>query len=166
MIATTSRTSPVAFAPPPDLRRLAARAASHTVGTFVRKADADRAFALAVSDQARGKRVRPDGGTIVLSDYAQRWLESRLARSGAPLRPRVRELYEGQLRLHILPTLGAVPLGRLSPAVVRRWYASLVADGPGGSTTAKCYRLLRAILNTEVNVQPSQARTARRAEVP
>lgn len=121
-----------------------------SLGTFARKADADRAFALAVSDQARGKWVRPDSGTVLLSDYAQRWLESRLGRSGAPLRPRVRELYEGQLRLHIVPTLGAVPLGRLSPAVVRRWYASLIADGPGSSTTAKCYRLLRAILNTAV----------------
>ena len=75
---------------------------------------------------------------------------ARLTSRGEPLRPRVRELYEGYLRLHILPTLGRVPLGRLSTATVRRWYAALLADGPGPSTVAKCYRLLRAILNTAV----------------
>lgn len=35
--------------------------------------------------------------------------------------------------------------------MVRSWYAGLLADGPGASTTAKCYRLLRAILNTAVD---------------
>ena len=62
----------------------------------------------------------------------------------------MRELYEGQLRLHLLPTFGHVKLGRIGPAMVRSWYAGLLADGPGASTTAKCYRLLRAILNTAV----------------
>jgi integrase len=62
----------------------------------------------------------------------------------------VRELYEGYLRLHILPTLGTVPLARLTTATVRRWHAELLAEGPGPSTVAKCYRLLRAILNTAV----------------
>jgi integrase len=77
-------------------------------------------------------------------------LAARLGRGGAPLRPRVRELYEGQLRLHILPTLGTVPLDRLQPATIRKWYGALLEDGPGASTTAKCYRLLHAILNTAV----------------
>lgn len=34
---------------------------------------------------------------------------------------------------------------------MRTWYASLVEHGPGASTAAKCYRLLRAILNTAVH---------------
>lgn len=54
------------------------------------------------------------------------------------------------MRLHILPSLGRVPVGRLRPATVRTWYAALVDRGPGASTAAKCYRLLRAILNTAV----------------
>lgn len=76
-------------------------------------------------------------------------------RAGSPLvgnrsDPRVVELYECQLRLHILPVLGAVPMGKLTTARVRSWHADLVAHGPGPSTAAKCYRLLRAILNTAV----------------
>jgi len=88
--------------------------------------------------------------SILLEDYAREWLATRLGRGGEPLRPRVRELYESELRLHILPELGPVPIGRLDAATVRSWYADLVRDGPGPSTVAKCYRLLRAILNTAV----------------
>jgi len=121
-----------------------------SLGTFVTKADAEQALAKAIADQGRGRWVRPDAGTVLLEDYARQWLASRLGRSGAPLRPRVRELYEGELRLHILPSLGRVPVGRLRPATVRTWYAALVDRGPGASTAAKCYRLLRAILNTAV----------------
>ena len=116
-----------------------------SLGTFPSKADAEHSLATAVADQGRGRWVR------LLEDYAWQWLASRLGRSGAPLRPRVRELYEGELRLHILPTLGRIPLSRLRPTTVRTWYASLVGRGPGASTAAKCYRLLRAILNTAVD---------------
>jgi integrase len=121
-----------------------------SLGTFVSKADAEQALAKAIADQGRGLWVRPDAGTVLLEDYARQWLACRLGRSGAPLRPRVRELYEGELRLHILPSLGHVPVGRLRPATVRTWYGALVERGPGASTAAKCYRLLRAILNTAV----------------
>ena len=88
--------------------------------------------------------------STLLEDYARVWVDTRLSRGGEPLRPRVRELYESELRLHILPELGKIPIGRLRPASIRSWYADLVRNGPGASTVAKCYRLLRAILNTAV----------------
>jgi integrase len=121
-----------------------------SLGTFGSKADAEQALAKAVADQIRGRWVRPYAGGVLLADFARQWVASRLGRTGAPLRPRVRELYEGQLRLHILPTLGGVPVGRLRPATIRTWYAALVERGPGASTAAKCYRLVHAILNTAV----------------
>jgi len=63
----------------------------------------------------------------------------------------VRDLYATELRLHILPVLGATRLARLTTAKVRAWYADLRGpDGPGASTAAKCYRLLRSILTTAV----------------
>jgi integrase len=73
-----------------------------------------------------------------------------LTSRGEPLRPRVRELYEGYLRNHINPTLGNVELGKLSTAKIRRWHSDLLSGGLGPSTTAKCYRLLHAILNTAI----------------
>lgn len=114
------------------------------LGTFGTKADADRAAALAMADQTRGAWVDPDRGRRTVADYAWAWLAER-----PKLRPRTRELYEGLLRLHVLPTLGSVELRKLSPAVVRRWYSGLVKVGkPGPSTVAKSYRLLHTILAT------------------
>ena len=121
-----------------------------SVGTFATKSEADRAYAKVVTDQDRGAWVRPSEGRTTLGEYAPNWLETRLTSRGEPLRPRVRELYECQLRRHILPVLGPVPLGKLTTARVRSWHADLLANGPGASTSAKCYRLLRAILTTAV----------------
>ena len=121
-----------------------------SLGTYAVKADAEKAFARALTEQARGTWVSPDAGKATLAAYSTHWLESRLTKGGSGLRPRVRELYEGQLRLHILPKLGDLALGQLRTATVRSWYTAMVKSGPGASTTAKCYRLLRAILNTAV----------------
>ena len=118
-------------------------------GTFTTRADAERALAAAVSAQDRGTFVSAQR-TITLTDYSVQWLATRLTSNGTRLRPRVRELYEGQLRLHILPTLGPAPLAKLRATTVRSWHSGLVDNGPGASTAAKCYRLLRAILNTAV----------------
>jgi integrase len=121
-----------------------------SVGTYRTKGDAEQEYAKALTDQGRGAWVPPDRGRVTLREYAPRWLAARLTVRGEPLRPRVIELYESELRLHILPVLGDVPLGLLSKATVRSWHADLLAKGPGASTTAKCYRLLRAMLNTAV----------------
>jgi integrase len=90
--------------------------------------------------------MNPDAGKVTLREYATRWLDQR-----ADLRPRTVELYEGELRLHILPPLGDIELAKLTFAKVRGWNAAMLKAGkPGKSTVAKCYRLLHAIMNTAV----------------
>jgi len=121
-----------------------------SLGSFKTKAEAERAFSAAVTDQQKGAWMAPEKGRVTLDDYAWQWLDTRLTPRGERLRPKTRELYEGFLRLHILPTLGPVPLGRLTTAGIRRWHADLLADGPGAPSAAKCYRLLRTILTTAV----------------
>jgi integrase len=60
-------------------------------------------------------------------------------------------LYLGLLNLHILPDLGQVELAKLSPSQIRAWNAGLRGPrGPGDSTAAKAYRLLRAMMRTAV----------------
>ncbi len=114
------------------------------LGTFATRADADRALALAVADQTRGAWVDPARGRLLVRDYAQTWLADR-----PQLRPRTRELYDGLLRLHIIPSLGSVELRKLSPSAVRGWHSALLRAGqPGPPTVAKAYRLLHAILAT------------------
>jgi hypothetical protein len=97
-------------------------------------------------DLDRGAWIDPDAGSISLADFATAWLAERPG-----LRARTRELYESELRLHILPVLGDVPLRQMSSARVRSWHAEMSKRGkPGPPTVAKCYRLLRAILTTAV----------------
>lgn len=114
--------------------------------TFRTKRDAEAFLAGVRADVERGAWVNPGAGRITLAEYAWRWLEQR-----PDLRPRTRELYEGELRLHILPALGEVELSALSTARVRAWHAELInASHTGRTTVAKCYRLLRTILGTAV----------------
>src|SRR5262245_11651906 len=82
-----------------------------SLGTFPTKRTADAAYARSITEQADGKPTTPTPATSpTLADYAPRWIDSRLTNRGEPLRPRVRDLYATQLRLHILPALGHTKL--------------------------------------------------------
>lgn len=129
-----------------DGRRAAA------VKTFRTKAEAGRWLAMAEADQARGSWVDPSAGSVTLADYAWGWLETNV-RIGR----RTREIYEIQLRLHILPevdanlpALGGVALRDVTPELVRAWYAVLLKQR-GRSTAAKSYVRLRQVLGRAVS---------------
>ncbi|MGI8792332.1 MAG: site-specific integrase [Acidimicrobiales bacterium] len=121
-----------------------------SIGSYRTKAEAEVAFAAAITDQAKGAWVAPDKGRVTLNEYAPKWLATRLTSRGEPLRPKTLELYDSFLRLHILPTLGPMPLGRLTTATIRSWHSGLLNQGPGAASVAKCYRLLRTILATAI----------------
>lgn len=97
------------------------------------------------ADKARGGLVDPQRGKVTLRTYASSWIDTR-----ADLRPRTAELYRSLLRLHIEPDLGAIPLAKIHPELVRRWHRDLLAAGVGPTTVAKAYRLLRTVLNSAV----------------
>lgn len=114
--------------------------------TFGTKREADAYLASVRSELGQCRWVDPSAGAVPLHVYAERWMAQHPG-----LRPRTRELYESLLRLHILPVLGELAIGDLSVAAVRSWRAAMLTqDSPGPSTVAKCYRLLRAMLNTAV----------------
>jgi integrase len=113
--------------------------------SFRTKKEAERFASTATAAMWSGQWLDPSAGRVALAEYAATWMASR------QLRPRTRELYASQLRLHILPPLGAIPVGRINPSDVRSWHAALERRQPDGSLLpAKCYRLLRAILATAV----------------
>ncbi|MFE7106147.1 hypothetical protein ACFU98_36385 [Streptomyces sp. NPDC057575] len=59
------------------------------------------------------------------------------------------ELHRQLLRLHLEPTFGGQYVNAISPAKVRTWRAER-RKATGAATTAKSYRLLKAILQTAV----------------
>ncbi len=120
--------------------------------SFATKAEAARWLAGVETERAKGSWVDPQAGRIALDAYAWAWL-----RGHPRLAKRTREIYEAQLRLHILPVidpavpaLGTVALTDLTPALVRQWYAALAAQR-SSSVAAKAYTRLRQILTAAMN---------------
>jgi len=114
--------------------------------TFATKADAGRWLALTEAEIIHGDWLNPDPGRVLFADYARSWVAER-----PNLRPKTIQLYEGLVRLHLSPTLGTLLVPDITEAHVRRWRKNLLDSGVGPVTTAKAYRLLKAILNTAVD---------------
>lgn len=113
--------------------------------TFPTKADASRWLARLEAGALDPNQLRPDAAELRLGPYGQTWIAER------PLKPRTRETYEGQFRLHIEPTIGDARIAKLEPRHIRTWHADLRAGRLSDVTVAKVYRLLRTILNTAVD---------------
>lgn len=116
------------------------------LGTFARKADAERYLALVEAQMMRGEWTDPARSKVRLREYAETWIAERPG-----LRPRTVELYSWLLKRHIAPLLGNAELGKLNAQTIRAWRAKLLAEGVSPTMTAKAYRLLRAILATAVD---------------
>jgi len=114
--------------------------------TYERKSDAERALSVIEAQMISSDWADPTRAKIKLADYAVAWIAQRPG-----LRPRTVDLYSWLYRKHIGPYLGAVPLNKLSIAMIREWRAELLAHGVSLSMAAKAYRLLRAILMTAVD---------------
>lgn len=111
--------------------------------TYATKTDADRALTLIEAQMISGEWTDPDRGKVLLVEYARAWIRER-----PNLRPKTVELYTWLLEQHIVPVLGKVAVGKLSTPMIRSWRAGLLDNGVSVSTTAKAYRLLRAVLMT------------------
>jgi hypothetical protein len=114
--------------------------------TYPDKRSADKALSLLEAQMMTGDWTDPQRGRVTLQKYAEKWITER-----PKLRARTVELYTWLLAKHIAPYLGRVPVGKITPELVREWRAGLLASGVSVSATAKAYRLLRAVLMTAVN---------------
>jgi integrase len=112
--------------------------------TFDSKTDAQTWLTLTKADIERNHWVDPDAGAVNFEAYAMKWIEER------GLAPTSDELYRRLMRLHILPTFGALNLDEITAPGVRTWRAERLA-ATGATTVAKSYRLLKAILETAVD---------------
>jgi integrase len=114
--------------------------------TFATKTDADVWLTMKEAEIRRGDWIDPDAGAVLVADFGATWIEERPG-----LRPKTVRLYGHLLRAHIAPHFEAVTIAGVTLARVRRWRKTLLDSGVSAVTTAKAYRLLRAILNTAVD---------------
>ena len=120
--------------------------------TFRTKKDAERYERAQQTAMERGLWVDPQKGRITLEAWAHDW-----QRTVVHLRPTTRRIYESNLRLHILPGLGAVELGKLTPAMLRAWLAEVTVKVGGhgkpmsAASSAQAYRTLNRVLSAAVD---------------
>ncbi|MEK9519637.1 site-specific integrase [Streptomyces venezuelae] len=111
--------------------------------TYETKREAELFLAQVQVDQSRGDWIDPAAGEVLFAEYAKRWIDER------GVAPTTEELYRRLLRLHLEPTFGDQYVNAVSPAKVRTWRAER-RKATGATTTAKSYRLLKAVMQTAV----------------
>jgi integrase len=111
-----------------------------------RRSDAERLVTDLVKRRNDGQRTSGDKTT--LGEYlTDKWLPLQRAR----LRPSTYDSYRRNIKLHIIPALGRMPLHKLIPEDLDSFYARLLADGrrdgkPGG-LSVKTVRLIHLVLH-------------------
>jgi len=114
--------------------------------TFPSKTDAEVWLTRKEAEILNGDWINPDEGKVLLSDYASAWIEER-----PNLRPKTIRLYLYLHRRHIQPHFDSQTVAEIKDGHVRRWRKNLLDSGVSAVTTAKAYRLLKAIFNTAVD---------------
>lgn len=97
-----------------------------------------------VRQRERGSWFDPAAAHQRFDRFATSWLAT------ARIASTTKELYAGYLDNHLLPTLGLMELGEISPATVRAWYAAMESKN-SPTARARSYALLRQILNVAVD---------------
>jgi integrase len=129
--------------------------------TFPRRDAAARWEREKLRERDRGEWVEPSAGRLTLSEYAEQW-----ERQVVHLEQSTRRIYSDNLRLHIVPDLGDVPLGRLTTELLREWLSALMAkpntrrkmaddEAPrpalSPASVHQAYRTLHRVLETAVD---------------
>jgi integrase len=119
--------------------------------TFRTKKDAERYERSQHTAAEQGVWVDPRAGKVTLEAWATEW-----QRTVVHLRATTQRIYDANLRNHILPEVGHVELGKLTPSMLRAWLSALTTKvgGHGGTlapaSVAQAYRTLNRILTAAV----------------
>ncbi len=114
--------------------------------TFATKKEAEIWLVSTEAEIRADHWLNPDEGRVAFADFAEAWVDER-----TNLRPSTVQVYRYILRKHLTPGLGRRPVADIREAHVRRWRKELLDAGASPTSTAKAYRLLKAIMNTAVD---------------
>lgn len=119
----------------------------HTVhGT---KRDAERELAKILNALNTGSYVEPSRETV--REFFELWLEDHVK---LKRKPTTYGHYEQMVRLHIVPALGSIPLGKLMPIHLQRLYAEKLNEGrhdKSGGLSAKTVKHIHTVLKAGLN---------------
>ena len=128
--------------------------------TFRTRKDAERFEATQRADLARGLWIDPTAAEAAFDTVAADWLRCNPGKRSSSL---ARD--ETTLRVHLLPTLGARPIGSISPAMVQDlvngWVGRLAPR-----TITRNYAVLRAVFTYAVDTDRIPRSPCRRIKLP
>lgn len=113
---------------------------------FKRKTDATRFARIVETDKLRGEWHDPRLARVTVAEWADEWLAH-----ASNLKPKTRDDYRRTLELHVMPYMGAAPVGNLDRPAMRRFAADLVDTGAGASTVHAALKIARLILGTALD---------------
>jgi len=102
------------------------------------KRDADKRLAELLHQLDTGAFMRP--GKTTVADYLERWLADY---AQVNLAPRTFEGYRGIIEGHLIPGLGQLPLTRLKPEHIQRYYSDMLSHGRADGKGALSPRTVR-----------------------
>jgi len=132
--------------------RLRGRDGGERSRTFRTRKEAERYERAQHQALDSGLWVDPRSGKVTLGAWAAEW-----QRTVVHLRPTTCRIYDANLRNHVLPDLGEVELGKLTPSMLRAWLSGLMTKvGRHGKPLAKgsvaqAYRTLNRVLVAAVD---------------
>jgi integrase len=110
-----------------------------------RMVDAERRKAEIETELAGGVWRNPRRGDIILSEWADDWMQTR-----HDLRTTTRARLVTSMHSQVLPKFGTTPLIKISNAAVRTWVADMLSAGLSAATTRKAVFALRQCLDAAV----------------
>jgi integrase len=129
--------------------------------TFDTKADA-RAFLTATeADIARGRWQNPTAGRATFEAVADEWLSSNPNK-----RPTTLARDRTVVRVHLVPLLGNLPIGRITPGHVQAVVDAMRERGLAPRTIRTDYGVLRAIFGWAVDTDQLDRSPCRRIRLP
>jgi Site-specific recombinase XerD len=112
------------------------------------KAEAIRLEAQLIAERESGTTVQP--GRLTVGQFLQKWLMDYVSPN---LAPKTYLTYEQLIRVHVLPSLGSLRLGKLRPLHVLNVYARVLESGRSASTALHVHRVLSEALGHAVKWQ-------------
>lgn len=112
---------------------------------FTSEREAKRFLVQALREMETGDYVEPAKTTV--GEWLTKWLESY---AKPALAPTTFELYQNNVKVHLVPALGGVKLQKLTSVHVQELLARLQAEGKAQWTIHGIYRVLHKALNDAV----------------
>lgn len=116
---------------------------------FKLKRDGQRWLDEVATSIVTGQYVAPRAGRITFQEYATTWLTSQVHRKSTAT------LYEGHLKRHAYPVLGAMPLESVLPSQIQGWVRGLTVETEeraplAPATVQVVYRVVASVFRAAV----------------